>query len=172
MYNMNQKTIKKAIKWFMENELMIIGIINQAYWYSTGNNDYKQAKLIYNKILNDINNSIKESNKNEFKVDYWDEDKIVFTNGIEITDYHDQDCCEHVYADWKQLEDTEIKNRIFNDIKIEPIKDSGFRLNGFFVPCYDEQNGYYSNNLELTIEYPDGKKKTIDISDCTKKDYC
>lgn len=92
------------------------------------------------------------------------EDGIVFDDGSKITDYHYQDCCEHVYADWKQLEDTGIKNREFDYIEIEGVKNSGFKLNGYFVPCYNEQNGYYADNLELQIQPNNGECITMDVS--------
>ena len=37
----------------------------------------------------------------------------------------------------------------------------------FFIPCYNEQNGYYSSNLELILHK--GKaKETIDVSEYVK----
>jgi len=103
------------------------------------------------------------------------EDKIVFDNGTELSDYHESSCCEHVYADFKNLRDqVGIMNAQFaNDLEkeIELVKDSGFRLRDCFVPCYDIQNGYYSGNLTLIIKYPKGKKVEIDIGSCTKQDY-
>ncbi len=90
---------------------------------------------------------------------------IVFDNGIRINDHHDQDCCEHVYADWKQIDD-DFKDKELDEIKIEGVKNSGFRLNGYFVPCYNEQNGYYGDDLRLEITYPDNRaKKVIDITE-------
>ncbi|MCK9371112.1 hypothetical protein M0R04_14465 [Candidatus Dojkabacteria bacterium] len=89
---------------------------------------------------------------------------IVFDNGTTIQNVHDQDCCESVYADWEQLKDTGIMNREFEKIDIKGVKDSGFILNGYFVPCYNNQNGYYGSDLGLTISYVDGKSEEIDIS--------
>jgi hypothetical protein len=96
------------------------------------------------------------------------EEGIKFNNGIEVKHYHEQDCCEEVYADWKQLEDTNIMEREFDDVNIEKVKGSGFRINGYFVPCYNVQNGYYSSALELHIVYNrSGDKKVINLNDCT-----
>lgn len=92
---------------------------------------------------------------------------IVFDNGTQITDYHNQECCESVYADWKQIEEL-FRNSEFDDIKIEGVKGSGFRLNGFFVPCYNIQTGYYDSDLKLVIEKIDGTKKEVDISEFTE----
>ena len=93
---------------------------------------------------------------------------IVFNDGTTIIDHHDQDCCEHVYADFDQLADTNIFDNDFNEIEIEGVKEAGFRLNGYFVPCYDQQNGYYSNDLALIIKKPDGFKRKVDVSDFVK----
>ena len=93
------------------------------------------------------------------------ENSLEFDNGTIIEDQHNQDCCEHVYADWRQLEDTDILSKEIGKIKIEGVKDSGFRLNGYFIPCYNSQNGYYGDDLALIITHPDGKKENIDISD-------
>lgn len=39
----------------------------------------------------------------------------------------------------------------------------------FFIPCYDIQNGYYSNNLELILKERVVKEK-MDISDFVKSE--
>jgi len=95
-------------------------------------------------------------------------DGITFDNGMEISHNHEQDCCENVYADWESLK-TEagvMEHNFTEDLKIEGVPESGFRLDGFFVACYNSQNGYYSSDLELVIKYPDKRtKKHIDISD-------
>lgn len=78
---------------------------------------------------------------------------IKLKDGTTISDYHCQDCCETVYADWDALEDTTFDP---NEITIETLEidtnpDEGFRINGYFVPCYNIQNGYYSSDLQLII---------------------
>lgn len=103
-----------------------------------------------------------------------DSDGLLFDNGVVISDFHDQDCCEHVYADWKALKDQPVMDEEFNDIVIEKVAGSGFRLiaankNAYFVPCYNCQNGYYSSDLELIVQK--GRSRiTIDISDCVEDD--
>lgn len=77
---------------------------------------------------------------------------VVLRNGIVIKYHHDQDCCEVVYADFKQLLDTTFQTEKLVDIKIEQVPGSGFRINGYFVPCYNQQNGYYSDRLELIVD--------------------
>lgn len=107
---------------------------------------------------------------------------IKFDNGFELTYYHEQDCCENVYADFKILKTYNLstvtgkKINIYNidfeeDIKklIECITGQGFNMvskigEKFFVPCYNEQNGYYNDNLELILN------QILDITTCKKDD--
>lgn len=98
-------------------------------------------------------------------------EKLIFSDGTVIYSHHDQDCCEEVYADFTALEDTTFKDEDFSEIVIEEVKTSGIRINGYFVPCYDIQNGYYSNNLKLIIEKPNGEGIKLDITGCTKGCY-
>lgn len=85
---------------------------------------------------------------------------IEFYDGSKITYYHAQDCCEDNYADFEQLEDLAFSHDFKFPLKFEAVEGSGFRFGDerrmFFVPCYSEQNGYYSD--EITILY-DGKEK-------------
>ena len=88
---------------------------------------------------------------------------IVFTNGVTIYDYHEQDCCESVYCDFNQVENL-FKTQKFNSLVIEGVEGCGIKVNGYFIPCYNEQNGYYSSDLELQIEI--GRKHiNLNISD-------
>jgi len=93
---------------------------------------------------------------------------LYFSNGLKIEDYHEQDWCEHVYADWSSLDDTGFENLIFNTIEFEKVEGIGFRINGYTIHCYDEQNGYYSSNLSLTINYPNKENVEIDITKCSE----
>lgn len=93
---------------------------------------------------------------------------VVLSNGIRVWTYHDQDCCENVYADWEALDDTTFADETFTDVIIEKVPYSGFRINGYFVPCYNQQNGYYSDELTLFIKYPDGRKIEMDITECNQ----
>jgi len=85
---------------------------------------------------------------------------ILFDDGLILTHSHMQDCCEHVYADWDYLKDeTGIKNVDFSDLTIEERSNrktrTGIRICGqdhkFFVPCYNEQNGYYNDRLDIVL---------------------
>ena len=91
------------------------------------------------------------------------EDKIEFDNGSKITFDHRQNCCEYNYADFLYLKD---ESGVF-DYDFDEILDfdkvlsseCGFRFGNrnkrmFFVPCYSEQNGYYSFDLDI---YYNGK---------------
>jgi len=92
------------------------------------------------------------------------EDGILFDDGTEITARHYQSCCEHVYADFEQLEDTGFMEAEFHGVSIEVVPNNGFKLNGYFVPCYNRQNGYYGSNLELIIDQPDRPLQFIDLT--------
>jgi hypothetical protein len=75
---------------------------------------------------------------------------IWFDNGYKIISIHKQSCCEIVYADFKSLEDCSFLNEEFKELILESC-EYGFRINNYFVPCYDIQNGYYSNNLTIML---------------------
>ena len=82
---------------------------------------------------------------------------ILFDNGYKLMTNHDQDCCENNYADFNQLDNTGIWSEEFDeDLIIDTIDDEGFRIRAksgywYFVPCYSEQNGYYSNDLIVSL---------------------
>ena len=85
---------------------------------------------------------------------------ILFDNGTGLVDIHYQDCCEYVYADFNNI-DTEAATYNFTNITIHPQK-YGFSFGDtrqFFVPCYNEQNGYYSDTL--SIVYGKVEKKLV-----------
>lgn len=94
---------------------------------------------------------------------------------IHIKDHHTQDCCEQVYADWNYILDfiatDEPDWSQFTSASLSMVEDAGFLISflgdsdktSFFVPCYNEQDGYYSSDLALIV---DGVE--YDISSCTK----
>lgn len=120
------------------------------------------------------------------KINEINEKGIKFDNGAKLEHYHDQDCCENVYADWENIQVmTRIGRNSINSnyldfdenlfSKIEFQKDVGFTIeddNGIklFVSCYNRQDGYYSSDLSLIYTNSNGRKYTIDISDCVKDD--
>lgn len=98
---------------------------------------------------------------------------IIFEDGSKISYDHEQDCCEDNYADFEQLDDI-ARNAVFDTkhMVFEAVPKSGFRFgnpgNMFFIPCYSEQNGYYTD--EISIYYNDEKVldlecKFVDTSD-------
>lgn len=78
---------------------------------------------------------------------------IKFDNGEEITFFHGQDCCEDNYADFEQLDDIARVAEFSTPLKFEKVDNAGFRFGDehkmFFVPCYSDQNGYYSSDLQI-----------------------
>lgn len=82
------------------------------------------------------------------------DEMILFSDGSKIKFDHRPDCCENNYADFSQLDDIarttdfDTSNMIF-----EAVPNSGFRFGNtgkmFFVPCYSEQSGFYSDNIDI-----------------------
>jgi len=114
------------------------------------------------------------------------EEGIVFDNGYILEYYHEQDCCENVYADFEMLKEYNVSTVTGKSIKIKEIdfeeslihlvqgvKEVGFNMiskigEKFFVPCYNSQNGYYSGNLELILYKENNVKEKLDISEFVK----
>lgn len=81
---------------------------------------------------------------------------IEFSNGWVMTDVHFQDCCENVYADWGHLKNEAGIDHNFDEDSFYVMKvEHGFRFGdgsiSFFVPCYNEQNGYYNSDLDIEV---------------------
>ncbi|MGL4951018.1 MAG: hypothetical protein ACRC4M_04285 [Mycoplasma sp.] len=98
----------------------------------------------------------------------------LFEGSVDIGDYeifdeHFQQCCEDVYADWGCLKGTTFCDEDFNYIEIENVEDTGFKINGYFVACYNEQNGYYSDELEIVVERKSTKERVI-VMEVDKED--
>jgi hypothetical protein len=98
------------------------------------------------------------------------QEKILFDNGNKITFDHVQDCCENNYADFKQICSLARKTDFDEDLVFESVEGAGFRFGNkrghmFFVPCYSEQNGYYT--AEIDIYYKD--KRVVHINECDQK---
>lgn len=80
--------------------------------------------------------------------------QLLFDNGYILDTWHNQECCEDNYADFSNVAD-EVGDYEFNekDLRLERVQDYGFRFGDnrkmFFVPCYTEQNGYYSSDIEV-----------------------
>jgi hypothetical protein len=108
--------------------------------------------------------------KTKVKVSTITEDGIVFSDGTKITHEHGQDCCEQVYAEWLALVDQNITMDKFTKLKISGHPGLGIILNGYAVPCYNKQNGHYSDKLYILITTPQVKHE-IDISEYTEFEY-
>lgn len=105
--------------------------------------------------------------KGTYEVEKITEQGIFFTNGAKITDHHVQDWCENVYASWRKgLSDTGFENQKFYEIEIELVEEYGIRVNGYGIPCYNKQNGYYSSKLEIIFTDVDGTAKKYDTKNC------
>jgi hypothetical protein len=79
---------------------------------------------------------------------------IKFDDGTEITYDFVQDCCEINYANFTSLEALALTVEFEYPLIFELVEGGGFRFGSkntpmFFIPCYSEQNGYYSS--EVTI---------------------
>ena len=90
------------------------------------------------------------------------DEAIIFDNGNTITYDHDQDCCEHNYADFSVLNESNVNyNFDFNEnLLFKFVDDAGFmfgsgdedypeNIHWIFIPCYSEQNGYYTNEIDI-----------------------
>ena len=87
------------------------------------------------------------------KIVYICESHILFNDGSKITYDHEQDCCELNYADFQQL-DSLARNYDYNfPLRFVPVPNCGFLFGDekrlFFVPCYSEQNGYYTTEVDI-----------------------
>ena len=78
---------------------------------------------------------------------------LVFDNGSCITFDHEQDCCEDNYADFDQLESEACDFSFQEPLDFEMVEygflfgNKGVRM--FFVPCYSDQNGYYTQDVDI-----------------------
>lgn len=110
-------------------------------------------------------------------------DRIIFDNNSYLTDFHEQDCYEEVYADFgyiknyniiegnKTVFDLEFNENFIDDVRL--VKGEGFIIldnigNYIFVPCYNIQNGYYNDSLYLDFFKDDKRISRLDISECSK----
>jgi hypothetical protein len=77
---------------------------------------------------------------------------IIFDNGSKIDYDHKTDCCEDNYADFEQLEES-AHNETFEEKLIFEQHETGFRFGNegkmYYIPCYSEQNGYYTCEIEI-----------------------
>ena len=95
------------------------------------------------------------------------DEHILFSDGSRITFDHVQDCCEHNYANFESLDDIARNATFYGGSMVFRMTEHGFtfsdgvKLREYFVPCYSEQNGYYTN--DVTIYYTDCNGRTLTI---------
>lgn len=117
-----------------------------------------------------------------------DDCRFIFENefNILIAAHHKQDCCEDVYAYFSDLDlhFALLKNNEYNQLKIKPIKDEGFLMifglifdedeceapffTKIFIPCYNDQNGYYSANLKLIIKVNSATEQIVNLDQASE----
>lgn len=100
---------------------------------------------------------------------------ITFDDGSTLSSDHQSSCCEHHELDPTGIDLEEVKDLEFNlDLPIveliEKVEGYGIRLkstNNFplSIPAYGYNNGYYSDNLLLTLTTKN-KTENLDISEC------
>ena len=107
---------------------------------------------------------------------------ILFDNEKKLEYIHDQECCEEVYADFKNMQVIGLQDKnfmwaseldFFENLltSVVPIEGVGFYLvtkQGIciLVSCYNVQNGYYSDELKLCYD-----DTYLDITGCTEDEY-
>lgn len=108
--------------------------------------------------------------------------KLEFDNGTTLSISHESDDWEHYWADFIILNNYNINSKTgelisIYDIEfpenpnrlIKLVKDDGFCLkakdnSAYFVPCYEQNNGYYNNNFSLQVTTKTGKSTFIDLT--------
>lgn len=88
------------------------------------------------------------------KIKVLTDESIKFDNGSYIRYDHCQDCCENNYADFEQLEEIAYEVDFDENLIFEAVQGFGFRFGSertsmYFVPCYSEQNGWYTSDLDI-----------------------
>lgn len=113
---------------------------------------------------------------------------LAFENcDLRITDYHEQDCCENVYADLDGFHENYLgpekitginfltgvdESGVMVEVRVAPMEFELETLTqeGFFyrqlIPCYDIQNGYYSSDLVLLFK---SKGKLLALEDISSQ---
>ena len=99
---------------------------------------------------------------NNMKITKLVENKITFDNGSVLCFLHDQQCCENVWADCENIQamngindpiyeaefDETLPFELVEEIGICIINKSGMK---YLISCYNQQNGYYSDELECYL---------------------
>lgn len=111
------------------------------------------------------------------KIKSWDDERIAFDDGSYISYDHKQDCCEYNWADFSVLDVMLGSNKDymeFDSFEVTTVEECGFLLklnlsdkrvlrcqeHNIFIPCYSEQNGYYSTDIRII--YSDKDNNVLD----------
>ena len=102
------------------------------------------------------------------------EDEIIFTNGYSLCSYHDRECCEDHWLDFGHLSLSDFKGLEFdisNDNFFKRVEGFGIRLiplNGYpiSVPGYGENNGFYSDQMDLVLMRGSEVIKSFEVTEC------
>ena len=103
---------------------------------------------------------------------------ILFDNGNKITYDHEQDCCEYNYADFSVINRNNVnynfdfdENLTFKFIEgagfMFGSKDKNDNMRWIFVPCYSEQNGYYTSHIDIYYE----TRILVTSGNCEEQNY-
>lgn len=128
--------------------------------------------------MNKILKTLKLKKRSKVLINFGESNEIILRfdeDTITISQEHDQDCCESVYADFEYLAPYIPQiNKEYSRVVIKGVDRIGilicFEIDEYFVgekvliPCYNEQNGYYSTELKLIVNH-NGVKDIIDIEE-------
>ena len=148
----DEKTINKKIK-----QVLPANIDFDSYHFNTAKSDL--VLLSYYQYYADFTDNYLDSYYKlpSFFIVWINEKWIKFSNGKSMTFDHIQDCCEHNYADFLGIDDISLDYKLHEPLTYEVVENYGFRFGNrdsmVSVPCYSEQNGYYSTDVDI---YYDG----------------
>lgn len=141
--------------------------------------DYYSYIRYYDCVLNNwLNFKMSTDNMYTSKVVKICQYEIEFDDGTRIYSDHERDCCENHYLDFSHLTLDDFEGLVFDltcDSFFERVAGYGIRLvplvgHPVSVPGYASNNGYYSSDLTLVVQFASRRKtKTYDITEC--QDY-
>jgi hypothetical protein len=97
---------------------------------------------------------------------------------VTLSSYHEDSCCERVYADFEAIKYyiPQLNNN-YKKVEIKAVSELGFLIcfigayegntEKVLIPCYNINNGCYSDNLKLIINV-NGAEEQIDITQCNQ----
>ena len=109
---------------------------------------------------------------------------ILFANGIRLESQHFSDCCETHYLNFSDLTLEDFEGLEFNFSRLCLAAGTFFRrvegygiellpISGWSVKIagHGYNNGYYSDQLDLLLIFPNGSSLTYPITECQLVDY-